>query len=117
MVSCEYDDALKPSLLLIFKLTIYLDAPGNASDDDIERCIKQRQTPPIRNSPITAHLSPSAIDLIEKCMQWDPKDRISAMELLEHPWVRGLTASEDKMTDASLPNPRLVPAQQPKKTV
>jgi hypothetical protein len=34
-------------------------------------------------------------------MQWDPENRITAMELLEHPWVRGLTASENKMTDAS----------------
>jgi len=77
------------------------DLNGNASDEDIERCIKLRQQPPLHNSPITAHLSPSAIDVIEQCMQWDPENRITAMELLEHPWVRGLTASENKMTDAS----------------
>jgi serine/threonine protein kinase len=74
---------------------------GNATDLEIERTIKERKSPPLRNSPITAHLSDSAIDVIEKCMQWDPHDRISAIELLEHPWVRGLTAREDKMTDSS----------------
>lgn len=74
---------------------------GNATDEDIERAIKQRQSPPLRNSPITAHLSPSALDVIEKCIKWDSNDRITAMELLEHPWVRGLTAREDKIADAS----------------
>lgn len=74
---------------------------GHATDAEIERSIKERRTPPLRNSPITAHLSDSAIDVIEKCMRWDPKERISAIELLEHPWVRGLTAREDKMTDSS----------------
>lgn len=46
-------------------------------------------------------MSASAIDVIEKCIQWDPSKRISAVELLEHPWVRGLTARENKMADAS----------------
>jgi len=77
------------------------DLNGNAPDEEIERMIKQRKSPPLRNSPITAHLSDSAIDVIEKCVQWDPDNRISAIELLEHPWVRGLTAREDKMTDSS----------------
>ncbi len=55
----------------------------------------------MRNSPITAHLSKSAIDVIEKCIEWDPEKRISGLELLSHPWVRGETASEDKIADAS----------------
>jgi serine/threonine protein kinase len=74
---------------------------GSATDTEIERIIKERKSPPLHNTPITAHLSDSAIDVIEKCMQWDPKDRITAFELLEHPWVRGITAREDKMTDSS----------------
>lgn len=77
------------------------DLNGNATDMEIERTIKERKSPPLRNSPITAHLSDSAIDVIERCMQWDSNDRISAIELLEHPWVRGLTAREDKMADSS----------------
>jgi serine/threonine protein kinase len=76
------------------------DLNANATDAEIEHCIKTRQAPPLRNSPITAHLSPSAIDVIEKCLQWDSKDRITASELLEHPWVRGETAREDKMQDS-----------------
>ena len=77
------------------------DLNGNCTDEEIEFRIKAKESPPLRNSPITAHLSSSAIDVIEKCMAWDASERISAQELLEHPWVRGDTAREDKMADAS----------------
>lgn len=77
------------------------DMNGNCTDEEIECRIKSKQPPPLRNSPITAHLSDSAIDVIEKCISWDPNDRITAQELLEHPWVRGDTANESKMSDAS----------------
>lgn len=77
------------------------DLTGNATDDEIELRIKARESPPLRNSPITAHLSPSALDVIERCIAWDAKDRISAIELLNHPWVKGETAREDKMADAA----------------
>ncbi len=79
----------------------YAPSIGNATDEDIERAIKLRKSPPLRNSPITAHLSSSAINVIEMCMNWDPAKRISAQELLEHPWVRGVTAREDKMVESS----------------
>jgi len=77
------------------------DLNGKNTDEDIERALKLKQSPPMRNSPITAHLSPSALDVIEKCIVWDPDKRISGLELLAHPWVTGETASADKMTDAS----------------
>lgn len=77
------------------------DLNANATDKEIEIQILSKQAPPLRKSPITAHLSHSAIDVIEKCIQWNPQERISALELLEHPWVRGETASHDKMQNAS----------------
>jgi len=77
------------------------DLNGNATDEEVEKHIKSRQSPPLRNSPITAHLSSSAIDVIERCINWDPQKRITAQQLLNHPWVMGETAREDKMTDAS----------------
>jgi serine/threonine protein kinase len=30
------------------------------------------------------------IDLIERCLQWDPAVRITASEALQHPWVSSL---------------------------
>ena len=33
-------------------------------------------------------------------MNWNPKKRITALEMLEHPWVRGETASRDKIADS-----------------
>ncbi len=76
------------------------DLNGNATDEEIEFRIRTRESPPLKNSPITAHLSPSAIDVIEKCMKWDADERITAQQLLEHPWVKGETASEDEIADA-----------------
>lgn len=77
------------------------DLSGNCTDEEIELRIKTRESPPLRNSPITAHLSPSALDVIERCVAWEPKDRITALELLNHPWVKGETAREEKMADAA----------------
>lgn len=76
------------------------DLYGNASDAEIEHQILSRQRPPIRNSPLTAHLSKDAIDVIDKLIQWDPKKRLSAQDLLQHPWVSGKTASTNKMADS-----------------
>lgn len=76
------------------------DLTCNASDEEVERRILTRKTPPIRNSPITAHLSTSAIDLLEKLIVWDPAERMTAMEMLDHPWVRGETARQDKIADS-----------------
>lgn len=49
---------------------------------------------------MTAHLSEDALDLLEKLLEWDPKKRMTAMELLEDPWVRGETARSEKMADS-----------------
>jgi len=73
------------------------DLQGNSTDKEIEERVLARKTPPLMSSPITAHLSPSALDLISKLMTWNPKQRITALEMLEHPWVRGETASQEKM--------------------
>ena len=62
--------------------------------------VRSHQAPPLRNSTITAHLSPSSIDLIENLIQWDPKKRMTAYEMLNHPWVRGETATKGKIADS-----------------
>ncbi len=77
------------------------DLNGKCTDEEIEFRIKTKEPPPLRHSPITAHLSPSAIEVIEKCIVWEPSKRITAQELLDHPWVRGDTASLSLMSDAS----------------
>lgn len=76
------------------------DLYGNATDQEIEQMILSRKRPPLRNSPITAHLSPDAIALIEKLLQWEPSKRLTADQLLAHPWVRGETARTSKMADS-----------------
>ena len=76
------------------------DIRGQASDEEVAKAIVSGEPPPLLNSPITAHLSGSAIDLIQKLMDRNPKTRIDAWYLLQHPWVRGETALTDKMENA-----------------
>eukprot|EP00521_Asterionellopsis_glacialis_P006056 CAMPEP_0195281222 /NCGR_PEP_ID=MMETSP0707-20130614/630_1 /TAXON_ID=33640 /ORGANISM="Asterionellopsis glacialis, Strain CCMP134" /LENGTH=825 /DNA_ID=CAMNT_0040340091 /DNA_START=188 /DNA_END=2665 /DNA_ORIENTATION=- len=72
------------------------DLNGRTSDEEIEEIILRREEPPLINSPLTAHLSQSSIDLIQRLMAWNPNDRMTALELLEHPWVNG-AATKDKI--------------------
>jgi CRP-like cAMP-binding protein len=48
------------------------------------------------------NLSPSALDLLVKLMEPDPKKRMTAHEMLHHPWVTGETASEYVMEDSAM---------------
>ena len=76
------------------------DVRGDASDDEIKELIMSGKSPPLDKSPLTAHLSRDAIELIKKLLVKDPRKRISAQDLLEHPWVRGETARTSKMADS-----------------
>jgi serine/threonine protein kinase len=72
------------------------DPNGKASDEEIEEYVKDaKRMPSIRDSRYTRLLSPSAVDLIEGLMNRDPKRRMTAEQMLEHPWVRGETATTD----------------------
>lgn len=73
------------------------DLYGNASNDEVIDAIISGKQPPLHNSPLTAHLSPDAISVIEKLLQWNPRKRLTADQLLEHPWVRGETARHGKI--------------------
>ena len=76
------------------------DISGEATDEELNRRIARQIMPPLRNSPITAHLSESAKDLIEKLLDPNPKTRMTALEMLNHPWVKGETAKKGKITDS-----------------
>jgi serine/threonine protein kinase len=76
------------------------DLSGTATDEEMNELVLSRKGPPLRKSPITAHLSPSAIDLIETLIHSNPKKRQSAQQMLNHPWVRGETARTGKMADS-----------------
>jgi len=78
------------------------DLEGGTPDDEVARQVirSNLQPPPLVDSEYTDHLSPSAIDLIQRLLAYDSNDRLSASEMLEHPWVRGETAREDKLADS-----------------
>ena len=64
------------------------DLTGMATDEEIEEQIQLDPTPPI-TPDLTGHLSSSAIDLVQKLMAKDPSKRMTAREMLEHPWICG----------------------------
>eukprot|EP00559_Dactyliosolen_fragilissimus_P008991 CAMPEP_0184864116 /NCGR_PEP_ID=MMETSP0580-20130426/13857_1 /TAXON_ID=1118495 /ORGANISM="Dactyliosolen fragilissimus" /LENGTH=766 /DNA_ID=CAMNT_0027362771 /DNA_START=386 /DNA_END=2687 /DNA_ORIENTATION=- len=70
------------------------DLTGMATDEEIERRIRKDPSPPI-TPELTSHLSPYAIDLLRKLFAADPKQRISAYDMLQHPWIAGDEARTD----------------------
>jgi len=72
------------------------DLTGVAPDSEIEEQIKRDPTPPI-TPELTSHLSPSAIDLLGRLFAPDPKERCTAEEMLNHPWIAGDEATTEVM--------------------
>jgi serine/threonine protein kinase len=75
------------------------DVKGISTDEEIEQQIMADPRPPL-DPYLVGHLSESAIDLIRKLMEPDPKKRLTAYEMLQHPWVRGKTALTEKIQDS-----------------
>ena len=44
---------------------------------------------------LAAHLSPSARDFIKSLMERDPNKRSTAIQALQHPWIRGDTPTSN----------------------
>ena len=101
----EHRDAppLPPSDLWALGVIVYImltgvhpfDIQGKATDEEIEKEVRDVNAPlPLGpKHPFTRHLSPSARDLIMRLMERNPKERLSAFEMLHHPWVTGEAAS------------------------
>ena len=75
------------------------DVRGVSTDAEIERTIRANPRPPL-DPALVGHLSDSVIDLILQLMERDPNKRISAYEMLQHPWVRGETALRERIPDS-----------------
>lgn len=78
------------------------DMTGETPDTKIVDLVCSHKLPDSlkKDSPLTDHLSDSAKDLIRRLLEFNPKKRITASEMLEHPWVRGETAKKDKISDS-----------------
>jgi len=76
------------------------DISGEATDEEMNQRIARNIMPPLRNSQFTEHLSESAIDLIERLLDSNPDTRMTALEMLNHPWVKGETAKKGKIADS-----------------
>lgn len=94
------------SLTLLFPVIVYMmllgrhpfDLDCDASDEEIGVRIKEQQLP---SFDITRHLSDSAMDLLSKLMDPDPAKRMTAHDMLHHPWVTGETAREEVIEDSA----------------
>lgn len=70
------------------------DISGEATDEEIEKRIKDPTYKiPINEPSVAGHVSKSAKDLIIKLMHPNPQKRLTAFAMLQHPWVRGETAT------------------------
>jgi len=76
------------------------DTDGVSSDEAIEQRIKANKRPPIFSKELVGHLSDSSIDLIKGLMDENPRRRLTAYQMLQHPWVRGKTALREKIQDS-----------------
>jgi serine/threonine protein kinase len=70
------------------------DLTGMASDTEIAEHIKNDPSPPITQR-LTGHLSLAAINLIEQLLRKDPDERITADQMLQHPWITGEEAATE----------------------
>ena len=75
------------------------DIDCDRTNQEIAEAIKADPNPPMDDFYV-GHLSESVVDLMKKLMEPDPTRRITAYELLHHPWVRGETASTEKIEDS-----------------
>lgn len=73
------------------------DINSQASNEEIEQAVLSGEKPPLRGFKYARHLSEDAISLIENLMHHDPHRRLTAEQLLENRWVRGETASSQKI--------------------
>lgn len=71
------------------------DLDGEATVDEITQRIQDTASysVPMNDPFVTGHLSESAKDLIQHLMHPDPDKRITALEMLQHPWIQGDTAT------------------------
>lgn len=76
------------------------DTYGDATDEELDQNVKEGVGPAIKSSRITSHLSWHAVDLLGKLFERDPEKRMTALELLDNPWVQGKTARQQKMANS-----------------
>jgi len=70
------------------------DLTGMANDAEIEEHIRNNSSPLIVPE-LSTHLSPYALDLVLNLLMADPNKRITADEMLKHPWI----ANEEATTE------------------
>lgn len=64
--------------------------PFDKSASSMDADVEQRT---LNDPSLHDHLSESVVDLLRKLMHKDPKMRITADKVLQHPWIRGETAT------------------------
>jgi serine/threonine protein kinase len=72
------------------------DINCDRSDEEVAAAIRENPLPPL-DDIYAGHVSGSAKNLIRRLMEPDPTKRMTAYELLNHPWVQGETAKTEKI--------------------
>eukprot|EP00934_Nitzschia_sp_Nitz4_P002606 Nitzschia sp. Nitz4//scaffold3_size479765//254109//256481//NITZ4_000106-RA/size479765-processed-gene-1.515-mRNA-1//-1//CDS//3329550776//2596//frame0 len=77
------------------------DLQGRSTNAEMNEKVLAKKNHKIGKTPHTKHLSDSAIDIIEKLMHPDPRKRLTAQQMLNHPWIRGETARTGKIVGSA----------------
>lgn len=75
------------------------DMNCDRSDEEVAAAIQENPVPSLDDFH-AGHISDSAKDLIRRLMEPDVRKRITAYELLHHPWVQGETATTEIIEDS-----------------
>ncbi|KAJ0406758.1 hypothetical protein ATCC90586_009407 [Pythium insidiosum] len=75
------------------------DLDGTASDEEVEDRVKR--SPVSFDFPAWTNISSEAKDLIVKLLEKDPARRLTADQLLVHPWITAHCGSQPLITEAS----------------
>jgi len=95
--------ALFPGKNYLHQLDLILDVLGTPSETQIKGCekaktyLKSLQTRSPRNfRSLFPNASPQALDLMSKMLKFDPTERITVDEALEHPYLESLHDVDDE---------------------
>ena len=109
---CDYKaDIWSLGVLLYILLSGYhpFDPVNDANDDEVSKRIQCKQDHykyVSFQSPVWKRISPTAKQLVESLLKFDPRERPSAQELLHNPWLSGNEELSSEPLEASVENLR-----------